>query len=166
MRSLELFRSFLLIILPWLQQAQLAGIIAVSSLMPTLLTDLNAAIGSPAQRTVATIMTLKVMFPHHFREYQSPFYAEPRSNDLWQNYMLGSWTDQRFKESFRMSKASFLELCQRLSPWLERGKCNFKGDRSLTTEKIVAISLHRLAGEIIPFQMYFCQLMQVWLLIF
>ena len=63
--------------------------------------------------------------------------------------MLGSWTDSKFRETFRVNKACFHELCQRLSPWLQRKACNW--NKGLSVEKIVAISLYRLAGEITPF---------------
>ncbi len=146
MRSTDIFRRFLLLILPAYQQASMAGILSVSALISALIPMLDRP---QIEQAVGLVVTLKTLYPHHFRQYHSPFYVEPRSEDLWQNYMLGSWTDDRFRETFRMHKANFYELCRRLTPWLQGKGCNFK--KPLSVEKKVAISLHRLAGEITPF---------------
>ena len=145
MRSIELFRRFLLIILPFLDQQSQAGVLSAAALVPLI------PLLHQSQRTQAMtlILTMKILFPHHNREYHSPFYVEPRSEDLWQNYMMGSWPDHKFKETFRVNKACFYELCQRLTPWLQGIGCNFK--KPLSVERKVAISLYRLAGEVTPF---------------
>ena len=110
MRSIDMFRRFLLIILPFYDQVKMSGILAAAAVIPALIPVLRY---SSLQQAASLIFTLKILYPHHFREYHSPFYAEPRSEDLWQNYMLMSWPDHRFRETFRVNKACFYELCQR-----------------------------------------------------
>jgi len=49
-----------------------------------------------------------------------------------------------------MNRACFHELCQTVSPWLAGGHSNFKD--SLPVDRKVAMSLYRLAGEILPYR--------------
>ena len=64
--------------------------------------------------------------------------------------MLTSWSDQKFRETFRMNRACFHELCGILAPQLQGGHSNFK--ESLSVARKVAISLYRLSGEVIPYR--------------
>ena len=51
-----------------------------------------------------------------------------------------------------MDKASFHDLCERLAPMLEGGHTNYK--ESLSVQKKVAVSLSRLAGEVVPYRVH------------
>ena len=143
MDTTELLRIFILIILPAFQSPFTS--IAISSVVPALL---PLVFQHSSGQAATLILSLKYLFPHRFREYHSPFYVEPRSPDLWENYMLTSWSDQKFRETFRMNRACFHELCGILAPQLQGGHSNFK--ESLSVARKVAISLYRLSGEVIP----------------
>ena len=112
------------------------------------------AMEEQAQQTtealVLIIFALKNLFPHSFRDYQSPYYIQPRPKELWQDYMLTQWSDQYFRESFRMDKSSFYELCNLLRTVMQRRDSNFR--KALTVETRVAIGLYRLASEHCPYR--------------
>ena len=146
MDTMEQMKLFLLVILPALQCSTTASMFAASVVIPAVALQLESSF----EHAAAMILALKYLFPHQHREYHSPFYHEPRSDDLWNNFMLAHWSDLKFKETFRVDKSSFQWLCQRLSPWLQGGHTNYK--ESLSVEKKVAIGLYRLAGEIIPYR--------------
>jgi hypothetical protein len=104
------------------------------------------------RQAVVLVLALKFLYPHRYRNIHSPFYHEPRTQDLYQNYMMNQWDDTQFKEYFRMDKASFHDLCERLAPLLEGGHTNYK--ESLSVQKKVAVSLSRLAGEVVPYRVH------------
>ncbi|CAM5107915.1 unnamed protein product [Eretmochelys imbricata] len=71
------------------------------------------------------------------------FWAWQTSRHWWYRIMLQVWNDSQWLRNFRMRKATFLELCELLSPAL---KCrNSKMRAALTVEKRVAIALWKLA---------------------
>ena len=104
------------------------------------------------RQAVVLVLALKFLYPHSYRSIHSPFYHEPRTQDLYQNYMMNQWDDTQFKEYFRMDKASFHDLCERLAQLLEGGHTNYK--ESLSVQKKVAVSLSRLAGEVVPYRVH------------
>ena len=83
MRSVDLFRRFLLIILPSYQQASMVGVLSTAALMSALLPVLHQ---SGMEHVESLIMSMKILFPHHFREYHSRL-AGSIPGDL---YTLGS----------------------------------------------------------------------------
>lgn len=100
---------------------------------------------NPNDDIALMILILKAINPHSFRDHQSPFYVLPRSTDLYENYMMGTWSDEYFRSNFRMNRFSFFNLCERLTPHLQGGQCNYRVP--LSVEKKVAIALYRLACE-------------------
>ncbi|CAM4346601.1 unnamed protein product, partial [Caretta caretta] len=71
------------------------------------------------------------------------FWTRQTSTDWWDHVVLQVWDDSQWLRNFRMSKATFLELCELLSPALKRK--NTKMRAALTVEKQVAIALWKLA---------------------
>ena len=122
MDTMEQMKLFLLVILPALQCSTTASMFAASVVIPAVALQLESSF----EHAAAMILALKYLFPHQHREYHSPFYHEPRSDDLWNNFMLAHWSDLKFKETFRVDKSSFQWLCQRLSPWLQGGHTNYR----------------------------------------
>ncbi|CAM5073331.1 unnamed protein product [Natator depressus] len=71
------------------------------------------------------------------------FWARETSTDWWDRIVLQVWDDSQWLRNFRMSKDTFMELCDLLSPAL---RCkNTKMRAALTVEKRVAIALWKLA---------------------
>ncbi|CAM5150761.1 unnamed protein product [Natator depressus] len=71
------------------------------------------------------------------------FWARQTSTDWWDRTVLQVWDDSQWLQNFRMRKATFMELCELLSPALKRR--NTKMRPALTVEKQVAIALWKLA---------------------
>ncbi|CAM4541073.1 unnamed protein product [Lepidochelys kempii] len=71
------------------------------------------------------------------------FWAWQTSTDWWDRIVLQVWDDSRWLRNVRMRTATFLELCELLSPALKRR--NTKMRAALTVEKQVAIALWKLA---------------------
>ncbi|CAM5092389.1 unnamed protein product [Natator depressus] len=71
------------------------------------------------------------------------FWARQTSTDWWDRIVLQVWDDSRWLRNFRMCKATFLELCELLSPALKRRDTKMRA--ALTVEKQVAIALWKLA---------------------
>ncbi|KAG6938173.1 hypothetical protein G0U57_007076 [Chelydra serpentina] len=71
------------------------------------------------------------------------FWARETSPDWWDCIVLQVWDDSQWLRNFRLRKATFLELCDLLSPALKRK--NTKMRAALTVEKQVAIALWKLA---------------------
>ncbi|XP_048692166.1 uncharacterized protein LOC125630373 [Caretta caretta] len=71
------------------------------------------------------------------------FWAQQTSTDWWDRIVFQVWDDSQWLRNFHIRKATFLELCELLSPSL---KCrNTKMRAALTVEKQVAIALWKLA---------------------
>ncbi|CAM5157009.1 unnamed protein product [Natator depressus] len=71
------------------------------------------------------------------------FWARQTSTDWWDCIVLQVWDDSQWLRNFCMHKATFLELCELLSPALKHR--NTKIRAALTVEKRVAIALWKLA---------------------
>ncbi|CAM5074464.1 unnamed protein product [Natator depressus] len=71
------------------------------------------------------------------------FWARQTSTAWWDRIVLQVWDDSQWLQNFLMHKATFLELCELLSPTLKRR--NTKMRAALTVEKQVAIALWKLA---------------------
>ncbi|CAM4403783.1 unnamed protein product [Caretta caretta] len=71
------------------------------------------------------------------------FWARQTSTDWWDRIVLQVWDDSQWLRNFCMCKATFLELCELLSPALN---CRITKMRAaLTVEKQVALALWKLA---------------------
>uniref|UniRef100_A0A8C5S485 DDE Tnp4 domain-containing protein n=1 Tax=Laticauda laticaudata TaxID=8630 RepID=A0A8C5S485_LATLA len=66
--------------------------------------------------------------------------------EWWDRTVLETWDDGEWLQNFRMSKATFLNLCARLSPALQRQKTRMR--IPLSVEKRVAIALWKLATSV------------------
>ncbi|CAM4441012.1 unnamed protein product [Caretta caretta] len=71
------------------------------------------------------------------------FWAQQTSTGWWDRIVLQVWDDSQWLRNFCMHKATFLELCELLSPALKRRKTKMRA--ALTVEKQVAIALWKLA---------------------
>ncbi|KAM9173435.1 uncharacterized protein ACDP82_000542 [Pangshura tecta] len=71
------------------------------------------------------------------------FWAQETSTDWWDCIVLQVWDDSQWLRNFRMGRATFMDLCDLLSPAL---KCKDTKMRvAFTVEKQVAIALWKLA---------------------
>ena len=70
-------------------------------------------------------------------------WKKPRSQDWWTNIVLKTYTDEQWRNDFRMSKACFNNLCDRLREQLQRDP---RVHAVLSVEQQVAITLYYLAG--------------------
>ncbi|XP_053871665.1 uncharacterized protein LOC128830052 [Malaclemys terrapin pileata] len=71
------------------------------------------------------------------------FWARETSTDWWDRIVLQVWDDSQWLRNFRMRKGTFRELCDLLSPALNRQNTRIRA--ALTVEKRVAIALWKLA---------------------
>ncbi|KAJ7317228.1 hypothetical protein JRQ81_003390 [Phrynocephalus forsythii] len=71
------------------------------------------------------------------------FWVQPGRSEWWEKVVLPHWDDPRWQENFRMSRRTFMELCDRLRPVLERQTTNMRAP--ITVEKQVAITIWKLA---------------------
>ena len=66
-----------------------------------------------------------------------------RSSDWWDKVVGGSFTHEEWMENFRVSKETFLYLCNQLRPFIARDDTKLR--QAVSTEKRVAITLWCLA---------------------
>ncbi|XP_028569510.2 uncharacterized protein LOC114588406 isoform X2 [Podarcis muralis] len=71
------------------------------------------------------------------------FWVQPGRSEWWEKVVLPHWDDQLWQENFRMSRRTFMELCDRLRPVLERQTTNMRAP--ITVEKQLAIAVWKLA---------------------
>ncbi|CAM5109571.1 unnamed protein product [Natator depressus] len=71
------------------------------------------------------------------------FWAWETSTDWWDRIVLQVWGDSQWLRNFRMRRATFMELCDLLSPALKHKDTKMRA--ALTVEKQVAIALWKLA---------------------
>ncbi|XP_074857124.1 2-Hydroxyacid oxidase 2 isoform X5 [Carettochelys insculpta] len=70
-------------------------------------------------------------------------WSYPTSTDWWERLVLGEWDNDRWLRNFRMSRQTFLELCQWLTPALRHQDMAMR--RALTVQKWVGIAVWKLA---------------------
>ena len=74
------------------------------------------------------------------------FWIRPgRTDGWWQNFVDNVVVPEEWRENFRMSKNSFLLLCNKLRPFLEKQTTNMR--QSISVEKKIAVTLYYLADE-------------------
>ena len=66
-----------------------------------------------------------------------------RSSHWWEEVVLGSFTEHDWMENFRMTRETFIYLCDQLKPEIE--KQNTRMRRCVSTQRRVAITLWVLA---------------------
>ena len=77
---------------------------------------------------------------------QRRFWVRPGRTSLWwDNFMTGTMIDEEWRENFRMSKESFMRLCDLLRPFLEKQSTHLR--KTIEVEKRVAVTLYYLSDE-------------------
>ncbi|XP_044307839.1 protein ANTAGONIST OF LIKE HETEROCHROMATIN PROTEIN 1-like isoform X1 [Varanus komodoensis] len=71
------------------------------------------------------------------------FWVQPGRSEWWEKVVLPHWDDPLWRENFRMSRQTFMELCDMLRPVLERQTTNMRAP--ITVEKQLAIAVWKLA---------------------
>lgn len=69
-----------------------------------------------------------------------------RSYEFWDSIVLNHYTDMEWLESFRMSKMSFLKLCDLLEDELRPKMQHLKAREPISVKKQVAIAIYKLAS--------------------
>lgn len=70
---------------------------------------------------------------------------KPRSEAWWLEVVSRQFSEQEWKVNFRVSRATFMRLCNELRPYISRRDTSFR--RAVPTSKRVAVCLWRLAGN-------------------
>ncbi|XP_062975560.1 uncharacterized protein LOC134394230 isoform X2 [Elgaria multicarinata webbii] len=81
-----------------------------------------------------------ISLPAVFRCY----WVRPSSKDWWENLVLKVWNDERWIESFRMSRATLFEIVAELTPALQRNQTAMR--EPLSVAKRAAIGIWKLAN--------------------
>nr|XP_020633184.1 protein ANTAGONIST OF LIKE HETEROCHROMATIN PROTEIN 1-like [Pogona vitticeps] len=71
------------------------------------------------------------------------FWVQPGRSEWWEKVVLPHWDDPLWQENFRMSRRTFMELCDQLRPVLERQTTNMRAP--ITVEKQLGIAIWKLA---------------------
>jgi hypothetical protein len=69
-----------------------------------------------------------------------------RSHDFWESIVLNHYTDSEWLESFRMSKISFLKLCNLLENKLQPKIQYLKAREPVSVKKQIAVGLYKIAS--------------------
>ncbi|XP_054899848.1 uncharacterized protein LOC129368763 [Poeciliopsis prolifica] len=96
------------------------------------------------KRRASNLMVAMIMSAF-FRRQQRTIWVQPRPSTWWEA-VSSSWDEVDWKKNFRMTKTSFLHLCDILRPRLTRQHTNFRSP--LHVELRVAICLWRLATNL------------------
>ncbi|KYO41910.1 putative nuclease HARBI1 [Alligator mississippiensis] len=80
---------------------------------------------------------------HHLQTVDRQLWAHTSSTDWWERIVLSTWEDKQWLETFRMSRATFMHIVTKLSPYITRQNTVMR--RPLSPEKRVAIAVLRLA---------------------
>lgn len=98
------------------------------------------------RRKRAKLLTLnQLAFRIHFRKSFRSVWTYQRPGDWWQ-YVNHSWTDAEWSANFRMRRATFNNLCNKLRPWLTRQNTKYR--QSVPVELRVGICIWRLATNL------------------
>lgn len=73
-------------------------------------------------------------------------WQKERSSDFWKRIVNVHYSPQEWLESFRMSKVSFSELCNKLRNELKPKPQYLELRESLSVEKQIAVALYKLAS--------------------
>ncbi|PWA23147.1 hypothetical protein CCH79_00001919 [Gambusia affinis] len=96
------------------------------------------------RRRASNFMVVMIMSTL-YRRQQRTIWVQPRPSTWWET-VSSSWDEVDWKKNFRMTKTSFLCLCDILRPCLTRQHTNFRSP--LPVELRVAICLWRLATNL------------------
>jgi hypothetical protein len=98
------------------------------------------------QQTAADLLAmarLPVLYPHSFRIKRCEWYRKPRSEAMYADIIMGTWTCADFRTHFRVTKPSFNYLCAVLEPYLVG-----KNKKAVPVQIKVAVGLWKLAREV------------------
>ena len=77
------------------------------------------------------------------RKRRSVWYKKGRTDKWWENILMGILPEDEWKKNFRMSRETFEDLVQELSPWISP-KPDSPNYRAILANKKVAITLYYL----------------------
>ena len=70
------------------------------------------------------------------------YWIKARSENWWDSIVIGRFTDEDWLKNFRLKKATFTFICEKLQPYLHRQDTNVR--KAASVEKRVAVALpHR-----------------------
>ena len=84
--------------------------------------------------------------PRRYRQHPRRFWIKPgRTQAWWVSFVNNLAPPEEWKENFRMSRATFLSLCQTMKPHIERQNTHMR--HPVEVERQVALTLYYLADE-------------------
>ena len=116
-----------------------------------MLLDLNNAIYYGRKRKLSSILALsKQICRARLAKPRAPakrrFWTRPgRTSAWWDNFASQNVVPEEWKENFRMSRDTFLILCEELRPFIEKQDTNMR--LPVDVERQVASSLYYLSDE-------------------
>ncbi|CAM5134605.1 unnamed protein product [Eretmochelys imbricata] len=87
--------------------------------------------------------SLLVAFTDMLTTMEQRFWAWETSTERWDHIIMQVWDDEQWLQNFRMRKATFMGLCEELTPTLRYKDTRLRA--ALTVEKQVAIAICKLA---------------------
>ena len=114
-----------------------------------MLSDLNKAIFDRRRRRLLTIPALSRQI-FKTRAARAPvvrrFWTRPgRTSAWWDNFTSQTVVEEEWKENFRMSRPTFLLLCEELRPFVQKKATNMR--LSMDVKRQVASTLYYLSDE-------------------
>ncbi|XP_042306734.1 protein ANTAGONIST OF LIKE HETEROCHROMATIN PROTEIN 1-like [Sceloporus undulatus] len=120
----------------------------------------RGGVASRARRTMRRVMTHHISLLHQLLPDICPdsetrliaeelnagphrFWSRQITQDWWERVVLETWDPDQWLQNFRMTKDTFLELCEELRPELHRQTTSMRAP--LSVEKRVGIGLWKLA---------------------
>ena len=125
----------------------LAGLVSVYQLH-FLLLFLNATVYHriKAQVSVSISLSQQQIRGKVFKKRQRRFWVRPgRTQDWWDNFIREVVVPEEWKENFRMSRGSFMKLCDELRPHIQKRTTNMRSP--VEVERQVALTLYYLSDE-------------------
>ena len=81
-----------------------------------------------------------------FKKRQRRFWVRlGRTQDWWDNFIREVAVPEEWKENFRMSRGSFMKLCDKLRPHIQKRTTNMRSP--VEVERQVALTLYYLSDE-------------------
>ena len=97
------------------------------------------------QRTLLITLLVNTAFNEQDRQIPRQVWTRPRTSAVWEE-MLHSLTDSQWREHFRMTRTTFVWLCNKLRPYISRQDTRLR--KCVEVEKRVALTLWRLATNV------------------
>ena len=113
-----------------------------------MLSDLNKAIFDRRRRRLVTIPALSRQI-FKIRAARAPvvrrFWTRPGRTSAWWDNFASQTVEEEWKENFRMSRPTFLLLCEELRPFVQKKATNMR--LSMDVKRQVASTLYYLSDE-------------------